>query len=66
MSQHVAESDQQSWKPRFIAFPRFAIFISYGEAKTRLIWPGHYLARRSQSSGRWIYRRLRANQDSEG
>ncbi len=53
---HMRSDDPYSWRPRTISFPRFAMLISGGEGRYRVIWPGQYLVRKSRTTGRLIYR----------
>ncbi len=55
---NAVDATDYDWQPRAIWFPRFGLKLSRDGTHTRLLLPGRYLARRSRSLGRWIYRNL--------
>lgn len=56
MGKRRMDSDVYEWRPRIILIPRIGMLITRSGSRTRVIWPGRYLVRRSRSLGQTMYR----------
>lgn len=51
------EPETFDWHEVAVSFPRIGRLITRDGARVRVIWPGYYLARRSRTMGKTIYRK---------
>jgi len=52
-----SDDEAYEWHIRHVIVPRFALLVDRHGTRTRLIWPGQYMVRKSRTYGRQIYRR---------
>ncbi len=50
---HTADYD---WQPCHIWFPRTGLVLDRHGVRTRVIWPGQYMVRKSRTLRKWMYR----------
>ncbi|WP_439568405.1 hypothetical protein [Sphingopyxis sp.] len=56
-NQATLDQSDYEWQRCRLALPRFGLLVDRYGVRSRLMWPGDYLVRRSRTFGRWIYRR---------
>lgn len=50
------ETTDYEWQPCRIWFPRPGLILDRHGVRTRIIWTGPYLVRKSRSLRKWMYR----------
>lgn len=60
-ARHPAMDDDEpetfDWQEVAVSFPRIGWLLTRDGVRLRILWPGHYMARRSRTTGKTIYRR---------
>lgn len=51
-----SETTVHDWQLCRIWFPRPGLMLDRHGVHTRIIWPGRYMARKSRSLRKWMYR----------
>lgn len=53
---NALDRSDYEWHPFRVAFPRIGLLVNRHGIRTRLIWPGYYLVRKSRTFSKWVYR----------
>lgn len=55
-NQAILDQSNYDWQPCQILLPRLGLFLDRHGVRTRMIWPGRYMVRKSRSMKKWMYR----------
>lgn len=53
---NALDRSDYDWRPVLVTFPRIGLLVNRHGMRRRLIWPGHYLVRKSRTFRKWVYR----------
>jgi hypothetical protein len=56
-NEDLLDDTAYEWRPCHLTVPRFGLLLDRYGVRTRLIWPGRYMVRKSRTYSRPIYRR---------
>ncbi len=55
-NENALDRSDYEWRPVRLSFPRVGLLVNRHGMRTRMIWPGRYLVRKSRTFSKWVYR----------